>query len=236
MNNGSGFKHSSKCASIHNSTDLQTVAAKSLIDNRFLQHALKRHTQLGNLTSDSLRVVPMQCNTSAMCSASGDSESQIRPTLTGKEKKTNQSINQIIMQSINQIIMQSINQIIMQSINQIIMQSINQIIMRSIDQIIMQSIDQIIMQSLNQIIMQSINQIIMQSTNQITMQSINQIIMQSINQIIMQSINQIIMQSINQIIMQSINLSLTPVINQATNFNQTMKLPISGQFKRRRCT
>ena len=110
VNYGSGVKYSSKCASIYNSTVLQTVATKSFIDNRFLQRALKRHTQLENLTSDSLRVVPMQCNTSAMCSASGDSESQIRPTLTGK-RITNQSIklssNQSNYHAINQSIIDS---------------------------------------------------------------------------------------------------------------------------------
>ena len=186
----SGFKHSSKCASIYNSTVLQTVAAKSFIDNRFLQHALKRHTQLENLTSDSLRVVPMQCNTSAMCSASGDSESQIRPTLTGK-RITNQSIklscNQSNYHAINQSNYHAINQSIKLSCNQSIKLSCNQSIKLSCNQ----SINQITMQSINQIIMQSINQIIMQSINQIIMQSIklscNQSNYHAINQSVIDS-------------------------------------------------
>ena len=161
MNYGSGVKYSSKCASIYNSTVLQTVATKSFIDNRFLQRALKRHIQLVNLTSDSLRVVPMQCNTSAMCSASGDSESQIRPTLTGK-RITNQSIklscNQSHYHAINQSNYHAINQSIKLSCNQSIKLSCNQSIKLSCNQSIKLPWNQSIKLSCNQSIKLSCNQ------------------------------------------------------------------------------
>ena len=66
---------------------LERLLACYLIDSPTYSFRAKRFTNVLSLTSESLRVVPMHCKTSAICSASGDSESQIRPTLTTKSTK-----------------------------------------------------------------------------------------------------------------------------------------------------
>jgi len=79
----------------------------------------------------------MQCKTSAMCSASGDSESQIRPTLTGKEK--NKSINQSNYHAINQLNYHAINQSNYHAINQSNYHAINQSNYHAINQSVIDS-------------------------------------------------------------------------------------------------
>ena len=79
------MKAADKRGSEYKGSLLERLLACYLSDNPGnLQYKGKTFLNVSSLTSESLRVVPMHCKTSAICSASGDSESQIRPTLTTK--------------------------------------------------------------------------------------------------------------------------------------------------------